>query len=253
MNRTITFGLGAAAVVLVGLFLGYQLLGSPTNLGGRNDPTATPESTATPEPSVEPSTAVGSRGVWLDGSIGLPVTITVPAPGWIPSRNFFAIEKSGNSAPPDGAAILAFQDNASWSVPEDPCHFESTMPDTPSSTVDELVAALSAQASRDATAPVDITVDGYAGQSITLHVPDPMPTDCDFDQFCSFLVPTAARPLTQDHCARIAQGPGQIDELWIVDVDGTLVVIDGAYYEGTPDEDVEEIRAIVDSITFALP
>jgi hypothetical protein len=38
------------------------------------------------------------------------------------------------------------------------------------------VAALSAQASRDASAPVDISLDGYAGKSITLHVPD----DADF-------------------------------------------------------------------------
>ena len=136
-------------------------------------------------------------------------------------------------------------------VPADGCHWESTMPETPSATVDDLVAALSAQAPRDASAPADITVDGYAGKSITLHVPDPMPADCDVDLFCTMANPDLGSG--PNACERIAQGPGQIDELWIVDVDGTLVLIDAAYYEGTPDEHVEEMRTIVDSITFEAP
>ena len=36
-------------------------------------------------------------------------------------------------------------------------------------------------------------------------------------------------------------------------MDGIPVVIDAAYYEGTPDEHVEEMRSIVDSITFEAP
>ena len=57
---------------------------------------------------------------------------------------------------------------------------KSTMPDTPATTVDEFVAALAAQASRDASAPVDVTVGGYAGKTITLHVPDDAAfDDCD--------------------------------------------------------------------------
>ncbi len=59
--------------------------------------------------------------------------------------------------------------------------------------------------------------------------------------------------MPEDACARIAQGPGQIDEMWIVEVDGMAVIIDAAYYEGTPDEHVEEMRAIVESIRFEAP
>lgn len=252
MNKILTIGLGAAAVV-VALFIGAQLFGSPNAVGGPDEPTASPQPTPNQEPSVEPSTAAPSPIVWLDGSDGgLPITIT-PAPGWNPEGNFFAIEKNGWSDPPDGAAILAFANGTAWSVPGDPCHAESTLPDTPSGTVDELVDALSAQASHDASAPVDITVDGHAGKSITLQVPDPWPADCESDHFCTFVDPTLTNPLPADNCARNAHGPGLIDELWIVDVDGTLVIIDAAYWEGTPDETVEEMRAIVDSISFELP
>lgn len=257
MNRIVGFGLAAAALVAV-VLIGSQLLGSPTpGVGSGTTPSPEPSPTTAPseaEPSVEPSTGAGSPVVWLDGSDGgVPITMTVPAPGWDPDLNFFAIERNGNSAPPDGAAILAFTNRSAWSVPGDPCHFESTLPDTPSATVDELVAALSAQALRDASAPVDITVDGHAGKSITLHVPDPVPADCDNDQFCTMVDPTVTSGPPEDACARIAQSPGQIDELWIVVVDGMAVIIDAAYYEGTPDEHVEEMRAIVDSITFELP
>jgi hypothetical protein len=53
MNRFVTFGLGAAAVVVIGLFLGYQLLG-PGNTGS-GGPSATPQPTATAEPTNTPT------------------------------------------------------------------------------------------------------------------------------------------------------------------------------------------------------
>lgn len=57
MNRIVTIGLGAAAVV-VAVFVGAQLLGEPTGgLGSQPtpEPTATAEPTATPEPSPSPA------------------------------------------------------------------------------------------------------------------------------------------------------------------------------------------------------
>jgi hypothetical protein len=96
---------------------------------------------------------------------------------------------------------------------------------------------------------VDITVDGYAGKSITLHVPDDAVfSDCDRGMFGSwgYVLNGTVDPTP----SRYHQGPGQIDELWIVDVDGMVTVIDAGHYEGTPAEDVAELHAIVDSITF---
>ena len=107
------------------------------------------------------------------------------------------------------------------------------------------MAALSGQASRDASAPVDITVGGHAGKSITLHVPDDAVfSQCDQGYFGSWGGPAEPTPY------RYHQGPGQIDEVWVLDVDGVLTVIDTAYYAGTPVEHVEEMRAIVESATF---
>jgi hypothetical protein len=53
MNKIVTIGLGAAAVV-VALFIGAQLFGSPSG-GVGSGATPTPEPTATPEPSPSPA------------------------------------------------------------------------------------------------------------------------------------------------------------------------------------------------------
>ncbi len=52
MNKFVTYGLGAAAVVVL-LFVGAQLFGSPSG-GLGSQPTATPQPTASPEPTATP-------------------------------------------------------------------------------------------------------------------------------------------------------------------------------------------------------
>lgn len=52
MNKLV-IGLGAAAVVVIGIFLGAQLLAAPTNLGGPGaEPSATAQASETAEPTV---------------------------------------------------------------------------------------------------------------------------------------------------------------------------------------------------------
>ena len=126
----------------------------------------------------------------------------------------------------------------------------STTPDTPSTTVDGLVAALANQALREASAPEDITVDGYAGKKIILQMADDVGghDDCDEGTFALF-----GTPETAEDPARYSQSVGQVEEVWAVDVDGQLVVIIGAYYPDTPQNAIDEVRAILASATFELP
>jgi hypothetical protein len=247
MNKFVPIGVGAAAVV-VALVVGSQLLG-PSEPGGTG---GTPSASPSPSPSPEPSIAAPSRST----DAGLPVgsshvlfdedgvrgTVTIPAPGWSGESGILIKDDSG-ADPPDGAGMIVF--TGELFVYGEPCAWSGTEPETPATTVDELVAALAGQASRDASAPMDVTVGGYAGKSITLHVPDDAVfAECDGGKFGSWTVPGGKEPY------RYHQGPGQIDELWILDVDGVLTVIDTAHYAGTPAEHVAEIRAIVESITF---
>ena len=250
MNKIAWLGLGAAAVV-VALVVGAQLLGpGPAGFGAGSNDTPEPsvaEPTDTPEASAEPSSTEAD----LEGSYVLSdevgITMTIPAPGWSVTEHE-APAKNGNYSPPDGAYVFGPWHGFDFYIPSDPCQWSSTMPDSPATTLDEIVAALASQASRDASEPVDVTVDGHPGKSITLHVPDDVGHsagrfDCDEGKFCTFADAVACQMWN-------AQGPGAIDELWLVDLDGEVAAVVGGYYPETPDEDVGEMQALLASMTF---
>jgi hypothetical protein len=234
MNRFITVGLGAAAVVVIGLLLGAQLLGEPTNFGGPSEPTATPEVTPTPQPTSTPQAGlpVGSQH---ELAAEIPLYVTVPAPGWESTESW--VTKG------DGLVITGWVGDPF--IPTDPCHWASTMPDSPATTLDEIVDALGRQATRDASEPGDVTADGFSGKSITLHAPDEDFSGCDEGKFCTFGLEDG------EQCHMWYQEPGMVDELWIVDRDGEFTFTSGAYYSDTSAETVDEVRAILASMTFS--
>ncbi|HJP71680.1 MAG TPA: hypothetical protein VJ975_08180 [Candidatus Limnocylindria bacterium] len=256
MNTTLKFGL-AAVVVAVALLIGLNYLGG-TSTGGPDGGAATP--TAVPTASAEPSTPTaspsaeagglpeGSHVLWSAGPIG-PINVIIPAPGWFDELQGGILTKSNSGAePPDGSGLIVYAEAVDWLVPSDPCRWSSSLPDAAATTVDELIAALSTQDTREASEPTEVTLDGYSAMSITLHVPDDADFGgCDLGQFCSIARESVAR---EGGCQRFHQGPGQIDKLWIVDVDGVPVIIDAAWYDETPPEHVAELEAIVASTTF---
>jgi hypothetical protein len=257
MNRFVTIGLGAAAVVLA-IAIGAQILGSSNSIGGPGgEPTPTPQSTATPEPSPEPTSTPEAglpEGPFPFGFEGASdraprVTVSIPAPGWTADAQLGALAKGDEVDNLPEAAILLYPEpaGAEFFVYGDPCRRESTTPETPATTADEIVAGLAAQASRDASEPVDVTIDGYSGTWITLHVPDDADfNECEGPEFATF-------GIDDDDLARYHQGPGQVDELLIVDVDGAIVIFDAMYRPDTPPELIEEMRSIAESATFELP
>lgn len=263
VNTTLKLGLAAAVLAMVAV-IGINVLGGTSNVGGPGlEPTTTPqasigEPTASPVPSSTP-VALLPEGPYMlsddefdDGSRSVAITVTIPAPGWYGTPGSGILENGPpeeNFGPEDAGIIGPFVGDIY--VPADPCRWLAGMPDAPATTVDEVVTALQSQASRDASVPVDITVDGHAGMSITLHVPDDAVfAECDQADDARFCTLTVDDPAT---CHRYHQFPGQIDELWIVDVNGEVVVIDAMWSDATPAEAVEELRAIRDSIAFGVP
>lgn len=240
MNRYVAIGLGAAAVVIAGVFLGAQLLGSSSPRLPGGGATSTPTST--------PAAFVPVPYQFVnDAAADAPMmNVTIPTAGWVTSP-FFMKGDEVNNLPE--AAILTYLESpgTGFYVFGDPCKMESTRPATPATTVDEIAAALAAQASRDASEPVDVTVGGYAAKAINLTVPDDVTIDaCEGSEFGTF-------GTTKDPLARYHQGPGQIDDLYIVDVNGAIVIIDAMYRPNTPAELVDEMRGIVESATFTIP
>ena len=131
-----------------------------------------------------------------------------------------------------------------YTVYGDACHWKSTLPDSPVTTVDEFVASLSSQGSVTASKPVDITLDGYAGKSITLRVPDDVDfAECDPGSGASWSCGDAP-------CGYHTGSPTEIDTVYILDVDGQVMAWLTNYHTGTSSEDVAELEAIVQSASF---
>jgi hypothetical protein len=267
MNKILGFGLVAAAAVAV-VLIGAQLISSPGD-GIGADPTASATSEPTAEPTLEPTPSASTEAefprplVVTNTDAPVRVTVSATSSGWSPLPGLDAVTKGDDGLdPPEsvGAALLAWAwpEGTGFNVYGDPCHWTSTIPESPALTPDEIAAAFAAQASTEATTPVDVTVGGYAGKAVTLTVPmtyDIPGADreerfaaCDNNVFAFY-------GLESDETveARNAQGAGQIDELWILDVDGSIVILDAAYSPATPPDLVEELRALAESATFEVP
>jgi hypothetical protein len=267
MNKFLAVGLGVAAVLAVAV-VGIGLLPrSESGVGGTRStaPSAAPSIVPSAAPSAEPSTTVWTglpEGPFVVTGTDDPVQVTVDiaSPGWshVPDFDFVGKNDDGLDAPESvGAALLAWAWPAGtgFNVYGDPCHWSTTIPATPATTSDEIAAALMDQAETDATTPVDVSVGGFAGKSVTLHVPmsyHQVPdvgreeefAACDQSIYGFYGIEGGTEP------DRNAQGPGQVDELWILDVNGEIVILDATYGPATPAELVEELRSMAESATF---
>jgi hypothetical protein len=260
MNKFVAIGLGTAAVVLA-VVVGSRLVGPPGSSGVGGPPSAAPSATPTSAPSAAASPSPSPDGFvpigtfrWIRPDAGqkTAVTVTIPATGWSFAPDFKGLLKGDPSDPPEAAMLgTPYPAGTRFWVYGDPCHWKSSIPKVPATTVNEIVAALAAQATRDASAPSDVTVGGHAGKKITLHVPDDAPDrsqafkDCDNGEFGMYGTGVDGTALD-----RYQQGPGQVDELWILDVDGQIEIIDAMYRPDTPAALIDEMRSIAGSATF---
>jgi len=141
----------------------------------------------------------------------------------------------------------------------DACHWSDGYYPGPVDTVDGLVAALSEQRGwADVVGPSDISIDGYVGKALQRTAPADI-SDCN---------------LASDYGPRLGSGggtypafyswegalhePGSIETLWVLDIDGTVVVVRAMLFpsdatvtvaaEGPSAADRAEFAAVVDSI-----
>jgi hypothetical protein len=123
--------------------------------------------------------------------------------------------------------------------------------------LDDLATALAELAPfRVTSPPTDVSIYGYSGKHLELTVPD-MPfefrgdetlfTECTgFDWHRRYLMSWIAPYLTYAFYGYTA--PGATEEFWILDVEGTRLVISAVRSPGSPRKDLAELRAILGSI-----
>lgn len=228
MSSFAKLGLAAAAVAVAAL-VGFNYLVAP-NIGGPNlggGPGATPTPSATSYLITNPE--------------GVRVTLALPE-GWV--RESWYV----NNARDARTELTAIQIWAVSNAYTDPCQWAEAALDPPlGPTVDDLATALENQPTREATV-TDVTLDGYSGKLVQMTVPaDAVFADCDGGEFRSWV------GVTGPDDARYHQGPGQQDDVYILDVDGLRLVIDALSYPGSPAADLEKLQQMLDTIQIEPP
>jgi hypothetical protein len=119
-------------------------------------------------------------------------------------------------------------------------------------TVDDLATALAGLGPfRVTSPPADITIYGYRGKHLELTVPglpvagrgdDRRFTGCVGGELKSWIAPYLSYAFWG------YTGPRHVEERWILDVEGTQLMIQANWSPDSPPEDMAEMRAILDSI-----
>jgi hypothetical protein len=182
----------------------------------------------------------------IDASTPLRVEYEIPAEGW--SLWIGAVKFAD-----DGSA--GFSVTTVSNLVRDGCRDHSWADPPIGPSVDDLGAALADLAPfRVTSPPEDVSIYGYPGTHLELRVPN-LPveehgsfTGCDEGNLKSWV---AAMDTTPGDAFYGYTGPGYTEEFWILDVDGTRLMISAGRSPGSPREDIAELHAILDSIRIA--
>lgn len=178
-----------------------------------------------------------------DESTPLLVTYEVAAEGWSTWPGAVKLSDKGHTA-----VTITSVDNVVTQACEDPTPQDPAI----GPTVDDLATALSELAPFELTEPPnDVTLLGYQGKHLKITVPDLEVTgsggsayyaDCVNGNMHSW-IDRSGEPFFGYNAE-----PGRYDEYWILDVDGTRLVISINSSPAMPPEELEEAQAIIDSI-----
>jgi len=183
----------------------------------------------------------------LDPSTPLRVVYEVPFEGW---SQWIGAAKSSD----DGHVMVSIITVSN--LVRHGCRDHSWADPPVGPSVDDLAAALADLAPfRVTSPPKDVTIYGYSGKHLELTVPDlPVEGQGDDRRFAGCIDGTLKSWVAFVDTAEEGDayygysGPGFREEFWILDVEGTRLMIEAGRSAGSPPKDIAELRAILDSI-----
>jgi hypothetical protein len=183
----------------------------------------------------------------LDPSTSLRVVYEVAADGWVQWLGASKFAADGHVA----VSITTVSN-----LVRHGCRDHSRLDPPIGPTADDLATALAELAPfRVTSPPTDVTIYGYRGKHLELIVPNlPMTgrgndrrfAECAGGKLKSWVDPLS-RPYAEDAFYGYT-GPGYTEEFWILDIDGSRLMIAAERSPGSPPDDVDAQRAILDSI-----
>jgi hypothetical protein len=180
----------------------------------------------------------------LDAATPLRVEYQVTGEGW---ESWAGAAKRN----PNGHILLTI--TTVTNVVRDGCLDHSPLDPPVGPTVDDLATALTQLPPFEVTAaPSDVTMLGYTGKHLQLTVPnlpftgtadDRLFSECQDDSLHSYFFPTPG-----DSFYGYNGEPGRTEDFWILDVNGTRLVIVKNTAPETPAQDLTELDAMFKSI-----
>jgi len=263
--RVLVAGIMAAAAVAAMVFVATR---------DAENPADEPSPTVTVPPTVPPRALPNTRGFALlaPGTYFVNEVSGIPTPrifatigdGWWHGGDDWYIEK--REAYPDHEVpedpLVGYIGAMSFSHPimvfSDACHWEDGHYPGSVATLDGLVAALTEQQGwAEVTAPSDISIDGYAGKAFQRTAPAVI-SDCDLQVTNSQEDVRSWNPMltsweTDSH-SRSGYRAGSIETLWVLDIDGTVVIISAGVTPGPSAGASPDFAAdVLDSIRIDPP
>jgi hypothetical protein len=242
MNTDLRHALAAAAMVIVAsLAVGCQPSGA-----GAGGPSVSSPSPVSPTQAPSPIPAVYAErpgggaelaaGSYVITSIPpLRVTFMVP-PGWYKGEIDWAVFG------PD--SLVAMSIGSPDNIYADPCAANVGLRDPAvGPTVADLATALASVPGLEASPPSDVTLAGFSGSRIDLTASAPS-DGCDGEPILWDAIDGEGLP---------APRLGARLQLWILDVEGTRLVIGARTQPGAAAEAVAELQGIIDSIKVDAP
>ena len=197
-----------------------------------SDDASSPAAATVVPTTIPPTKETGS----FAGATEVAVTFDMPA-GWQQFEGW-AVSKPG--AEGAGVSFMTVSN-----IYADPCQWVLLDPPV-GPTVDDLVSAWANVPVVNATAPVDVTVDGHAGKQIDFTIPDYKTDECRSNEFG--LWQDTGPHLGGTDPTYWAQGPNQHNQLRIFDVGGTRLVINAWSLPDTSPQDRAALDAVLASI-----
>jgi hypothetical protein len=260
-RRIPTMNLSLKLVFLTGALVLATSLGLAGLLGPRADtpvPLAAPttEPSPSPSPAAEPSPEASPMSFFGEWRTPLPPD-TYVQDRYFPARLTFTVPEGWHKVGADEGSVLLgkARDPASrdvdwaglaaigfWIVEDvyrDPCRRDLGTED-PGPTVEDLTEALVNQPDARASEPVEATFAGHAGTYFETQPVDF--SECHWGQWAMWRSPG------EHDAISFGAHSDRLGRTWIIDVEGTRVLVGADWRLEASDEDRAELEAVIDSV-----
>lgn len=254
MSTTRRLALAAAALIIaIGATFAVFARGSGPSALPTSSPSPSAPVVPTPPPPASPSPLASASGIKEIGVME-PGTYRIGAPFTVPFTITFPTSWTlKTNTGPSVNFTKTLTEGAAWvsvdvirNVFVDPCHTDKGVRSPAPRTIAEVATAITQMAGFEAGPVSDVTLNGYGAKALTItNAIDTASAGCSGGPMLPLWTFSGSDGAATNGLAT--------EQVWVVEVRGDLVVIDGESFPTTTTDAVAEIEAVVATIQFGSP